>query len=91
MNKAKILKGYENVIEEQIGDGEPLCLFLEFYYPDLLSKFKNYLVNEGILRSDRASIYFKYFHSRDDDESDTIHLANCFRYLVLEDFLNKHL
>lgn len=95
MNKSKILKKYERLVDETF-TSSPLCAFLGNNFPKLADKFEKYLEDENILEcSDSESIYWTYFvieYTGDYDKVlETKHLANCFRYLVLEDFLNKHL
>lgn len=94
MNKTEILKKYEMFVNETFVSS-PLCAFLGNNFPKLADKFEKYLEDENILEQSGESIYWTYFLADHFGDADELlakrHLANCFRYLVLEDFLNKHL
>lgn len=87
MSKKDILNGYADAcFSKSIDSSRALCLFLERYFPRYLQKFKEYIIEEGILDfPNQDTILFRYFR----EVADCPYTTATFRYWVLEDFLDK--
>ncbi len=84
----KIMKQYVDLVNNS-NQSQPLCIFLDDNeYDDLLTNFRIYLIEEKILKSPYDSVMSKvrYIKSYGCNWC----AANTLRFMILEDFLNKH-